>query len=191
MQAVSVLREEHDAVLVVLEQLERAAMAAERGQPVPGDVFSDMEEFFTVFVDRCHHRKEEAAVFPRLRTSAAGLELIGRLEAEHETGRAEARVLTAAIAAYMPGDRERGRRLADAARAYARSLRAHIDVETALLYPAMEEAMADADGEVVAEFDRVETDEIGPGTHERLHAMIERLPARIAPWVKAAGGAGG
>lgn len=30
-----------------------------------------------------------------------------------------------------------------------------------------------------------EIEEIGEGTHERLHGMIDALPVRIAPWIVA------
>ncbi|MGI8915530.1 MAG: hemerythrin domain-containing protein [Chloroflexota bacterium] len=64
MKAVEVLRAEHDGVLIVLAELERAATAAEYAAPMPRGIFTDIQEFFSVFVDRCHHGKEEAEVFP-------------------------------------------------------------------------------------------------------------------------------
>jgi len=47
MLAIEVLRAEHEGVLVVLTELERAATAAERGALVPRDIFTDIQEFFT------------------------------------------------------------------------------------------------------------------------------------------------
>jgi hemerythrin-like domain-containing protein len=64
MKAVSVLHAEHEGVLVVLTQLERAVAAAERALPVPADVFTDIGEFFSVFVDRCHHSEEQIGPAP-------------------------------------------------------------------------------------------------------------------------------
>ena len=47
-------------------------------------------EFLRIFVDRCHHAKEEAVLFPAL--EELGIfhtsDLIERLRAEHRTGRA-------------------------------------------------------------------------------------------------------
>ena len=189
MRSVEVLREEHDAVLGVLDLLEQAAEAASRGRPVPADVFSDIQEFVTVFVDQCHHHKEEGAVFPRLQARPGGQALIARLEREHETGRALAARYVAAVAGYIPGDRAGGGRLAEAAHAYRAALAAHIDAETTELYPAMEAWLRDADGAIVAEFDRIEVEEIGAGTHERLHGMIDSLPGRIGAATVSATGA--
>src|SRR5579884_1767403 len=66
LETVRVLRAEHDAIRAVLAHLEAAVAAAERGVAVPRDLFTDIQEFFTVFVDRCHHGKEESVIFPRL-----------------------------------------------------------------------------------------------------------------------------
>lgn len=183
MQAIDVLRAEHDGVLAVLASLEQAAGAAEQGQPVPDAVFRDMREFFEVFVDRCHHGKEEAGVFPRL-VQRGATELPRRLEAEHEQERGIAATFSAAVAQYRPGDAATARQLAASARAYADLLRRHIDLETRELFPAMETLAAD-DAALVEAFERIEEQRIGPGVHERFHTMIDELPARIAPWLRA------
>ena len=70
MEATNTLQVEHNAVLYVLDEVEQAASSAASGQAVPKDVFTDVEEFFRVFVDRCHHSKEEMVLFPRLTSSA-------------------------------------------------------------------------------------------------------------------------
>jgi hemerythrin-like domain-containing protein len=181
MKTIDTLREEHDGVLFVLDQLERAVAAAERGAPVPTDVFGDIREFFAIFVDRCHHGKEEAELFPRLEGGPAE-GVVKRLEAEHVTGRMLAAGFAEAAKAYRPGDVTSGGRLANAARAYATFLRQHIDLETSELFPATE-ALAAEDAALVEAFERIEEEKIGPGTHERLHEMIEGLPARIDPWL--------
>ncbi|MHB8621119.1 MAG: hemerythrin domain-containing protein [Chloroflexota bacterium] len=100
MEATTTLQTEHGAVLYVLDQLEQAAAAAAAGQAVPRDVFTDIEEVFRVFVDRCHHAKEETVLFPLL---AAG-DLSRTLEAEHAEGRQLAQAYAGAAALYTPGD---------------------------------------------------------------------------------------
>ena len=184
MKTIDTLRDEHNGVLYVLDQLERAVSAAERGSPVPQDVFADVQEFFAIFVDKCHHGKEEAELFPRL-TTAPGRALVERLEAEHVTGRRLAGAYASAAQAYRPGLAESGARLAQAARDYADFLRGHIALETDELFRATE-AIAEQDQELYDAFERVEEERIGPGTHERLHGMIDGLGARIEPWLEGA-----
>lgn len=186
MQAIETLRAEHNGVLTVLTQLERAATATAQGAPIPAAIFRDIQEFFAIFVDQCHHGKEDAEVFPRL-TDAAGRDLTRRLEEEHATGRRLAAAYATAVRDYTPGERHSGARLAGAARAYAAFLRAHIALEDRELFPAMARHLSAEDRTLTAAFDRLEEEQIGPGTHERLHGMIDGLAARIAPYVVTAG----
>jgi hemerythrin-like domain-containing protein len=177
MRSVDILRDEHTGVLTVLDQLERAVQAAESGRPVPADIFGDVQEFFAVFVDRCHHTKEEQALFPMLGPS--GTALVKQLEDEHGTGRRLARAYADAVINYA-ADPTAAPGLARAAREYAAFLRGHIEIETAQLFPLMEGTLTpDEDDEVFREFDEIEEKQIGPGTHERLHGMIDSLAPRI------------
>jgi hemerythrin-like domain-containing protein len=183
MQTTDILQAEHVGVLVVLEQLERAGDAAGCGIEVPRDVFRDVQEFFEVFVDRCHHSKEEVELFPKLEAHGSGT-LATRLEAEHAIGRGFAAAYSEAVDAYTPGDVATGAALARAARRYAEFLREHIELETRELFPVIESKLGLADDALVEAFERIETDRIGAGTHERLHGMIEGLAARIDPYAR-------
>ena len=187
MQTIETLRAEHDGVLTVLAQLDRAVAAAERGAAVPISVFADIQEFFVTFVAHCHHGKEEAEIFPRLEGGAfAGL--VAQLDREHEEGHELVGRYIDAVAGYCPGDRATGIRLAAAARGYADFLRRHIDLEDRELFPTIERSLAGVDDELVAAFARIEEEEIGPGTHARLHGMIDGLAARIDSYVAAPAG---
>jgi hemerythrin-like domain-containing protein len=183
MQAVETLKAEHDAVLVVLDTLERGVGAAAGGNPVPADIFADIQEFFAIFVERCHTSKEEADVFSRLDT-ARDAAVVADLEREHRLGRDFAAAYAAAVRTYVPGDIASARRLAEAAQQYAARLRAHIEHETRELFPVIERELAAEDARLVNAFDRIEAEQIGAGTHERLHGMIDTLPGRLAPWLE-------
>ncbi|MBI2939476.1 MAG: hemerythrin domain-containing protein [Chloroflexi bacterium] len=182
MKIVDTLWTEHNAVQLVLAQARRAAAETERGVPVPADIFADVQEFFAIFVDRCHHGKEEAEIFPRLAAGSTAA-LIQRMEADHATGRRLAAAYADAVRAYRPGDAATGQRLAEAVRAYAAFLSDHIDLETQELFPAIEQQLADQDHAIAEAFEGIEINRIGPGTHERLHGMIDSLGPRIAPWM--------
>lgn len=186
MRSTEILRAEHNAVLVVLDQLERAVAVAERGVPVPKDIFTEVGEFFTIFVEKCHNGKEESAVFSQL--DDGDRPLTKQLTDEHTAGRQLTRSFSDAVAAYVPGDIASAQRLAETARAYGQMLRRHIEEENTELFPAMEVSLTGSDDRIADEFDRIELEEIGEGTHERLHGMIDSLPARIEPWVAARAG---
>lgn len=176
MRTAETLQAEHNGVLTVLDQLERAVAAADQGTPLPPDVFADIREFFVVFVDHCHHTKEEKVLFPAL--GEQGAALASRLEEEHDAGRSLAARYAAAVDAYAASPAA-AHELAAAARAYAEFLRGHIALETDQLVPLAAGLPADQDAVVVEAFDRIEEEELGPGTHERLHAMIETLAPRV------------
>jgi len=83
---------------------------------------------------------------------------------------------------YTPDDRDTATALERAASEYSALLRSHIATENAELLPAIDRELAAEDDALVEAFERIETERIGAGTHERLHAMIETLPGRIAPY---------
>ena len=178
MQGLEQLAAEHAAVLDVLGHWDRAAALAAVGAPVPAALFTDMREFFAVFVNRCHQTKEEAVIFPALMAGAEAL-LIERLRAGHDAGRLLVGQVGTAVEAYRAGDEVTARRLAEAARAHSTFLRKHIALETAELFPAVERVLSTSDDQLVAAFERIERDEIGAGVHERLHSMMEHLPERL------------
>jgi hemerythrin-like domain-containing protein len=178
MQVTDTLRAEHEGVLTVLAQLERAVSAAEAGRPIPRDIFADVQEFFAVFVDRCHHGKEEGELFPAL--GKAGRQLQEQIEEEHHEGRDLAAAYAAAVGRYQPGNRETAHGLAVAARAYAAFLQRHIALENTELLPLVERTLSpERDHAVWEAFERLEEERIGAGTHERLHGMIATLAPRI------------
>jgi hemerythrin-like domain-containing protein len=184
MQAIETLKAEHDAVLAVLDDLDWGVSAAAGGSPVPADIFADIQDFFAIFVERCHTSKEEAEVFSRL-AGDRDAAVVADLEQEHRLGRDFAAAYAAAVRAYVPGDITSAKRLEEAAQQYAARLRAHIEHENRDLFPLIERDLAAEDAQLVSAFDRIEAEQIGAGTHERLHGMLDTLPARLAPWLEA------
>src|SRR5579863_4626707 len=82
----AILFEEHAAISTVLDYLDRVVTALERGRPVDPDLFRDLDDFFTLFVGRCHHGKEEQLLFPALSGSPGETALVQGLEQDHERG---------------------------------------------------------------------------------------------------------
>lgn len=182
MDAVTILRKEHDAILRMLEATEEVARQFERGAQVPPETLTGLLEFFRVFADRCHHGKEEALLFPLLEKKglprASGP--IGVMLSEHEQGRAFMRQMVEAAESYQEGAAEAGRRWGEAARGYVALLRQHIDKENNVLFVMAEKMLTPGEqSELAAGFAKVEEEKIGRGTHERLHALMEKLAADI------------
>ena len=182
--ATQILRKEHDAILRMIDATEQTARKLDRGAAVPAEVLSNLQEFFQLFADRCHHGKEEDLLFPLLEKK--GLPRIGGpvgvMLMEHEEGRALVRTMAEAAKAYANGSREAGTKWAGAARKYAELLRQHIMKENEVLFVMTERLLSDEEqNKLAAAFETLEQEKMGRGTHERLHAMMEKLLAEVLP----------
>ncbi|HEX2922793.1 MAG TPA: hemerythrin domain-containing protein, partial [Chloroflexota bacterium] len=182
MRASDVLRNEHRAVERVLRVLERAADRLDAQEPVSMEVFEDSLDFLRNFADKCHHAKEEAVLFPAMARAGVPVDKgpIGVMLAEHEEGRAYIRAMVDAVEDCKRGNAAAREALARNARAYASLLEQHIRKEDDVLFPMGDRVLPDADQEaLVAEFDRIEAEQIGPGVHERYHQMIDELDQEV------------
>lgn len=162
------LRAEHQGVLAVLKIMEAMAKRLEAGLGVEAGHWEQALDFLKVFVDKCHHGKEEDFLFPAL--EAAGVPRQGGpiavLLAEHQEGRR----LVKAMAGAQGAER------AKAVRTYVNLLRDHIAREDGVLFPLADERLApDRQAGLAQAYERLENERIGPGRHEAFHAMIETL----------------
>ena len=172
------LKEEHGGVKVMLGILGKICDRMESGKPVPVQHLEQILEFLKVFVDTCHHGKEEEHLFPAL--EAAGIPRdggpIGRMLQEHEQGRAFVRGMGAAVRAYAAGDAAGTADFVSNARGYTQLLLDHIDKEDNILYPIADARLAaGTQSELSAAFERVEEERVGHGRHEAFHALMDRL----------------
>lgn len=181
--ATQVLRHEHEAVLKMLDASEEAARQFEAGGRVRPQVLADLLEFFRIFADQCHHTKEEELLFPLLERKGIPRQggPVGVMLSEHEEGRALVREMAAAAEAYQKGQEGAATRWSKVARTYAQLLRGHIFKENNVLFPMAEQVLTPEEQSQMAEsFEKLEVERMGAGTHERLHAKMERLAAELA-----------
>jgi len=172
------LMAEHEAVLASLVILERIGHRLEKGQTAETGPIQDLLEFFQVFVDRCHHGKEEELLFPEL--EKAGLPKqggpVGVMLAEHETGRRLVRQMKAAAEALDNKEEGAARSFVQAARAYIDLLRQHIQKENQILFPLADQRLtAEQQAFLTQGFQRIEQERIGEGRHQAFHRMLEDL----------------
>ncbi len=184
--ATGILEHEHLIVHRVVAAMARLADELEHGSDPTAQVLDDLASFLQVFVDQCHHAKEDRWLFPMLEAKgipAAGCP-IGALEHEHERGRALGARLSDAVHSY------KAQGLATARPLLIRTLRdlvdlypGHIWKEDYLLLPMANKVLSAEDQRKLAEeFEQVEA-QIGPGVHERMEAVpavLERAAGRMA-----------
>jgi hemerythrin-like domain-containing protein len=167
----------------MLDVTDTAAERLAQVRPVAPDTLAGLLEFFRLFADRCHHGKEEVLLFPLLEKKGLPRQggPIGVMLHEHDQGRGLIGEMAAAAEAYAGGDAGAGTRWAGAARQYSQLLREHILKENEVLLVMAEPLLTDDEQrELAAAFDAVETERMGAETHERLHALMDKLAADIA-----------
>lgn len=175
-KAIDELKHEHGAISVASQVLAGMAGRLEGGLSVDEGDISDLLGFLKLFVDRCHHGKEEEVLFPALVRSgvAADEGVVGVLLAEHLRGRELVGAMESS--SFPKFDRPR---FAAAARGLADLFDRHIRKEHELLFPLAERQLTVHQLEgVAAAFVSHEESVIGQGRHEELRRLLETLRER-------------
>ena len=173
MNPIQDLTAEHEAVRLTLRILKNIIVDIEkRGEITHKGPIDELLEFFSVFVDRCHHTKEEKLLFPALEAVGVGREggPIGVMLKEHQQGRELVGEMKTAMGQYRHGEPSAGGRFCQASRTYIDLLSRHIDKENQVLFPLANKHLSASTSAALKEgFDRIETEEIGVGRHEEFH----------------------
>jgi len=178
MSATADLRSEHIGVGRMLGILDAMAVQFDSGGHVVVDDIWQSIEFMRVFVDQCHHYKEEVLLFPAMREAelTSAEETIRILLDDHVHGREAVGNIAEATQRLADGDESASTALAQLMRTYAKLLHAHIRREENDCFSiADRELSADAQDELVKGYERVEREVIGEGRHEAFHALLDRL----------------
>jgi len=182
--AIHSLMDEHRLIEKVLDSLEVFVTQGASGLAEERRTIADYATFFREFADRCHHGKEEDRLFARMVEHGFSVES-GPLKVmlhEHDLGRALVKQLGAIGAGEGPLDDAEGEQLRHGAREFIALLKAHIQKEDQILYPAAVKAVPESVMSALSgEFERFEIEVMGEGVHERLHALAERLVQAHSP----------
>ncbi len=176
-----ILRDEHEVIEHLLHVLAAMAERVDPGERVARSDVDDALEVVVNFADKCHHAKEEKALFPVLVQASPkeGARLVRRLEGDHEAGRHLVAALRSAAPRLESGDAKIRAQFAKDARSYVVLLTEHIAQETQQLLPMIDRVLPAQRREALgAEFDRIEREETGAGAHEKYEGTIHRLADR-------------
>jgi hemerythrin-like domain-containing protein len=181
MKSTDELKKEHRGIELMLKVMTAVAEKADRNEALDTADLDAMVEFLTIFADKCHHGKEEEFLFPALEEAGVKREggPIGVMLAEHAQGRALIAKIREAVTTIKAGDQTASKRFAGAAGEYAALLAAHIYKEDNVLFPMADARLSAAkDDWLIENFERLESERIGPGKHEEFHALLKRLKAK-------------
>lgn len=178
MRATDQLKEEHKAIKLMLEVLEKVCDKLEKNERVNVDDLEKIVDFIRTFADRCHHGKEEDLLFPAFEEAGIPREggPIGVMLTEHEMGRNYVKGMNIALEGCRAGDAKAYSDFIKNARGYISLLSDHIYKEDNILYPMGDMRISDEkQKELIGKFEEVEKERIGPGKHEEYHRLLHRL----------------
>jgi hemerythrin-like domain-containing protein len=178
MKPIEDLKAEHEGILLMLDVLERMSERIAAGKSFPTDHLKQVLDFLQVFADRCHHGKEERLLF--LAMEAAGVPKengpLAVMLSEHGRGRLFIAEMKNLVISYEKGESGALLVFTTPALQYVDLLRSHIWKENNVLFPMAEKAVPADRLELIGEqLDRFEKEQIGQGTHEAFHEMINKL----------------
>jgi hemerythrin-like domain-containing protein len=182
MNPTDILMDEHRVIEQVLNSLEQMIDRAAKSGRLEEEPARQAIEFFRMFADHCHHGKEEAHLFPVMeaRGFAGGCGPVAVMLREHELGRLYVDGMEAAIQRASDGDADALQWFTEHGQSYIRLLREHIEKEDRCLFPSANRALDQRDQErLLAAFEKVESEEIGDGTHEKYLDLANRLADRF------------
>ena len=178
MKATDELKNEHQGIELMLRILQSIAGKLGKGEQIAGEQLDGIMEFLSVFVDKCHHGKEEEFLFPALEAAGVSREggPIGALMGEHEHGRRLVARLEKTVANYMAGDKTATAEFQVVVDEYVVLMLQHIEKENKGLFITAESKLDTAkDNELFENFEQLEKERIGLGKHEEFHALLNRL----------------
>ncbi|MFX1250788.1 MAG: hemerythrin domain-containing protein [Promethearchaeota archaeon] len=172
------LMKEHEAIQVMLSILEQMCNRLELGERLPPGKLERVLEFIKLFADKCHHGKEEDLLFPAMIKAGFSKEggPIAVMLHEHVIGRNAVKGMDEALVKYKQSKDTIPEGFIENARTYIRLLRQHIDKEDHILYPMANQHLSlEVQQELLEQFERVEREVIGVGTHEKFHELLHQL----------------
>ncbi len=172
------LMAEHEVILKMLQIHESISRSVSKGTPAPVAHLRRILEFYTIFVDACHHGKEEAVLFPAVRSTGLSEEedIIELLLAEHRTARTLVRMMSTALKELKSNPASPSTALTDPAGEFLVLMLHHIGQENRIFFPVAERKLDPRQRQEITEaFRRIEENKIGPGRHEAFHLLMDEL----------------
>lgn len=165
------LRKEHEAILYVLQILDKMMESDSRDSENMLRYYGEVVYFLKIFADKCHHGKEENFLFVELTRSGVPNQggPVGVMLQEHRLGREYIAAMSSAL------ESKNLDAFKAAAVQYRDLLVNHIAKENNALFVMADQLLDEAkQAELYEKFENHEETVVGHGVHEELHAMIHR-----------------
>ncbi len=179
MKATQQLKDEHEGIRVMLNILEKVCEKLEKTGAVEREHCEGILEFLNIFVDKCHHGKEEDLLFPAMiAASSEAIAPAAAMRADHDKARGYLGEMSRAYAAFLQGEAMSSAGIMENAGAYISLLREHMGKENGVILEVAERTFsAEQQSELFEGFERIEEERIGRGRHEQFHRLLDTLSA--------------
>jgi hemerythrin-like domain-containing protein len=168
------LKEEHEGISLMLRILEKVCAKMEAKEKVDLGHLERISQFFKIFVDQCHHGKEEDLLFPAIIPMEQ--KLIGLLLGEHSQGRSYVRAMGQELTRMKKLEGLTWVGYAANAQKYIAIMTQHIQKEDNVLFPMFDRLLGKKKQmELVEGFEDLERKKIGEGIHEEFHKLLDEL----------------
>lgn len=174
---------EHKAIKVMLGIMNKIAENINTEKAFDINHFEKIVGFLKTFADKCHHGKEETALFPALVEGGISKEHgpIGVMLHEHTLGRGLIKDMSAAIENYKAGNKSSINLIAEAMTNYVWLLTNHIMKEENVLFPMADRTLNEQkQNDIYKQFEKIEEEVVGHGVHEQYHNMLTELKKKYS-----------
>ncbi len=175
------LMNEHKAIKVMASIMGKIAANIRNNNKPDTEEIEKIIDFLRTFADKCHHGKEETALFPALVVAGMSNESgpVAVMLYEHDLGRGFIKNMALSVEAMETGDKSTANQLAVAMEEYVLLMQNHIQKEENILFPMADKFLpAKKQDEIFIAFERIEEDVVGHGVHERYHDLLNQLKAK-------------
>ncbi len=183
MQAIQIIREEHQSLAAVLHGLLYVVREI-RGRRMSPDfeLLGAMIYYIDAFPERCHHPKEDEWLFRLLQQRyPPASELLARLRAEHRAGATKLKQLEQALVRYSQGGHSEFPVFAAAVEGYVAFERNHMHSEEAEVMPLAQAHLTPADWREIDAAFRDHTDPLsGEALRDDFRGLFHRI-VNLAP----------
>ncbi len=178
MKATQQLKDEHEGIKLMLNIMDNISNTLENDKELNINHFEKILDFLKVFVDKCHHGKEEDILFPDLKVHGLPKEggPIAVMLSEHQLGREHIKSISSAFNEYKSNNKHAITKIISGSRDYVELLRGHIEKENNILFMMADKVLNESEQSKLSDdFEKLETEKIGLGKHEEYHKLLKEL----------------
>lgn len=172
------LIQEHNAIKEMLRIMSKIAGNIETDQGFDTSDVKKIIDFLRTFADKCHHGKEETALFPALVLAGIAEDNgpIGVMLHEHNIGRGYINGLISGVEDFKRNFANSSGLIATCLTNYVNLLQTHIQKEENVLFPMANKVLSvEKQNEIFKQFEKIEKDVIGNGVNEKYRELLKQF----------------